>query len=139
MLPIPSVFREHGCVPFGIPASAIGLVVSGDVAGMTIYTDRFMRKVWFPQAPPKCPPTDMQRKQRWRFVQAMADWSAQTDQVKADWEQITKRASLVMTGHNLWVSVSLGGTFDALNTLRNQTGVWVDDPPWIPWPEDVPP
>jgi len=125
-------------VPFGIPASCIGMVVSGDVAGMTIYTDRFMRKVWFPQAPPKCPPTPMQLKQRWRFTQAMANWKGQSDQVKADWEELTKRGSLIMMGHNLWVSVSLGGTFDALDTLQHQTGVFVDDPPWIPWPTHIP-
>jgi hypothetical protein len=120
---------------FGIPVSAIGMVVSGDLAGMTIYTDRFCRKVWFPQAPPCEPPSPMQVKQRWRFKQAMANWVAQSDQVKADWEAITLKASLVMTGHNLWIHVSLRMAYQLLSTLSHQTGVTVANPPPVPWPE----
>lgn len=119
---------------FGVPLSVIGLVVSGDLAGMTIYTDRYMRKVWFPQAPPCEPPSPMQVKQRARFAEAMANWNALTDQVKADWEQITLRASLIMTGHNLWVRVSLRGEFKLLATLQRQTGISVANPPNVPWP-----
>lgn len=120
---------------FGVPVNVLGMVVSGDLAGQTIYTDRFMNKVWFPQAPPKEPPTPMQIKQRARFTQAMADWHSQSAQVKADWEAITLKASLVMTGHNLWIRVSLRGEFELLATLQRQTGVSVADPPYIPWPD----
>jgi hypothetical protein len=122
-------------VPFGIPCNVIGLIVSGDLAGQTIYSDKFMRKVWFPQAPPKKPPSPMQVKQRARFATAMANWKSQTDAVKEAWEQITLRASLVMTGHNLWVHFSLSGDFVALETLQQQTRVTVANPPVVPWPD----
>lgn len=134
MLSIPSVPWLISTMAFGIPVSAIGMVVSGDLAGMTIYTDRFCRKVFFPQAPPDKPPSPLQVKQRARFSQAMADWYAQNDQVKADWEQITLRASLIMTGHNLWLHIALTGNLTLLHTLIRQTGVAVADPPLVPWP-----
>lgn len=120
-------------MPLGYPANLLGFVVSGDIAGQTIYTDRFMRKVVFPQAPPTKPPTPMQVIQRCRFATAVANWHAATESQRVGFEQISLKASLCMTGLNLWISVSLQGTVLMLDTLCKQTGIFVDDPPLIPW------
>lgn len=119
---------------FGVPVSLLGFIVKGDLAGQTIYTDRHGRKVYFPQAPPNKPPSPLQVVQRARFAAALGNWKALSHQQKAAWEAITLKASLCMTGHNLFIHVSLRGDFSNLATLQAQTGIDVDDPEYIPWP-----
>lgn len=112
----------------GIPASALGLIVSGDVDGLTIYTDRYGRKVAYPKAPPKEPPTDFQIYYRSRFGAAQANYMALTVPQKAAYEDLTKAANLCMTGQNLFIHVALKHTFALLDTLQQQTGVTVVPP-----------
>ncbi len=118
---------------FGIPASMLGLVVSGDLAGQTIYTDRFGRKVYFEQAPPKQGPSPMQIIQRARFAEALRNWSDASIATRDGYESISLRASLCMTGLNLWIHVSLRHTTELLATLQRQTGLTVADPPLVYW------
>ena len=117
---------------FGIPASCLGLIVSGDLAGQTIYTDRFGKKVWFNQAPPRKGPSDMQTTQRSRFRQALDSWADADPGQRATFEAISLRASLAMTGLNLWIHVALCHTTELLATLQGQTGLTVADPPLVP-------
>jgi len=106
-----------------------GLIVSGDVGGLTIYTDRFGKKVTFPKSPPKEPPTPIQVALRTRFKTAQANYMALSDVAKADWELLVQRTHLCMTGQNLFISVSMRRTFDILDTLMRQSGVSVTPPP----------
>lgn len=112
----------------GIPANVIGLIVSGDVDGLTIYTDRYGRKVAYPKSPPKEPPTDFQIYYRGRFKTAQANYMALTVPQKAAYENLTKASNLCMTGQNLWIHVALKHTFGLLNTLQEQTGISVIPP-----------
>ncbi len=112
----------------GIPASILGLIVSGDIDGLTIYTDRYGRKVAFPKAPPKEPPTDFQVYYRNRFRIAQRNFMALTIMEKVDYESLAKAASLCMTGQNLFIHVSLKHTFALLDTLQSQTGITVVAP-----------
>lgn len=112
----------------GIPASVIGLIVSGDVSGQTIYTDRYGRKVVYPKAPPKEPPTDFQIYYRTRFGAAQAAYMALTIAQKKAYEDLTKAANLCMTGQNLWIHVALKHTFALLDTLQLQSGITVLPP-----------
>lgn len=120
---------------FGIPVGLFGMGVSGDIDGMTIYTDRHMRKVFFPQAPPCDPPSPMQVKQRARFCEAISNWRDTSQNERDGFESISLRASLRMTGLNLWIHVSLQRAFELLATLRRQTGIMVANPPAVDWPE----
>lgn len=112
----------------GIPASCLGLIVSGDVDGITIYTDRYARKVAYPKAPPKEPPTQMQVDVRARFAAAQAEYMGLSSSEKAAYEELTKGASLCMTGQNIFISVAMKRTFGILQTLMDQTGVTVTPP-----------
>lgn len=112
----------------GIPASIIGLIVSGDVDGITIYTDRHNRKVAYPKAPPKEPPTQMQVDVRARFGSAQAEYMGLSPLQKAAYEELTKKANLCMTGQNLFIHVAMKRTFGTLTTLEEQTGVAVEPP-----------
>lgn len=119
---------------FGIPASMLGLVVSGDLAGQTIYTDRHGRKTFFVQAPPLKPPSPMQLAQRARFRVALENWALASTSDRSGYEAISLAAGLCMTGLNLWIHVSLQGSLQFLATLQRQTGISVGDPPFVPWP-----
>ena len=112
----------------GIPASMLGLIVSGDVDGLTIYTDRHARKVAYPKAPPKEPPTPLQVWARGRFKVAQAEYMAAAPAEKVLWESLTKRASLCLTGQNLFIHVAMKHSFAVLDTLMQQTGVSVIPP-----------
>lgn len=113
----------------------LGMVVSGDLAGQTIYTDRFGKKVYFVQAPPKSGPSPMQLKQRQRFTAAVENWRDSSQDQRVGYEGISLAASLAMTGLNLWVHVSLSGNAEVLATLQRQTGIAVSDPPFVEWPD----
>lgn len=112
----------------GIPASALGLIVSGDVADVTIYTDRFGRKVAYPKAPPKEPPTALQVNQRARFTAAQAQYMALSLSDRKDWENLAIKASLCLTGQNLLIHVAMQHAFKLLGTLIQQTGISVTPP-----------
>ncbi len=112
----------------GIPASILGLIVSGDCSGETIYTDRHGRKIHFPVAPPKKPPTQMQIDIRARFTAAQAEYMTLSPIDREDWELLTKRASLCMTGQNLFISVAMRRTYGTLDTIVKQTGISVIPP-----------
>lgn len=122
-------------MPLGFPPSLLGFWVSGDFAGETYYTDRFHRIVSFPIAPPCDPPSPMQVKQRGRFATAVANWHVADAADREGFEEISLRASLCMTGLNLWIHTSLKGNFEQLGTLQRQTGISVNDPPFVAWPE----
>lgn len=112
----------------GIPASVIGLIVSGDIDGLTIYTDRHGRKIAYPKAPPKEPPTEPQIWLRARFRWAQSQYMALDASERAAWELLACRASLCMTGQNLLIHVAMKHSFELLDTLMRQTGVTVTPP-----------
>lgn len=118
-------------MPYGYPATLLGLIVSGDLGPSTIYTDRAGRKVEFPKAPPTKPPSPGQQFQRDRFRQAQANYMALTPAEKHDWEQLTLRTALSLTGQNLYISVSMKGSYDFLQTVQRQARVTVANPPRV--------
>ena len=111
-----------------IPASSLGLMVSGDIGGLTIYTDRHGRKVAYPKSPPKEPPTDLQKLVRSRFKSAQAEYMTLTPTQKADYEHLVCMSSLAMTGQNIFIHVATMHTAAMLDTLMRQTGITVPQP-----------
>ncbi len=117
---------------FTVPWQLMGIWVSGDVGELTIYTDRFGRKVPFPKSPPKEPPSPRQVHQRERFRLAHVAWKALTDVEKEQLELATNRGSVVMTGQNLFISVALNNSQDGLDTLARQTNTTLPTVEFIP-------
>jgi hypothetical protein len=115
-------------MPYGLPASVLGLIVSGDLGPSTIYTDRFGHKVEFPKSPPKEPPSPGQQYHRERFRIAQRGYMALTPAIKAKWEDITRKVSLCMTGQNLYIHVAMKADYDYLDTLCHQSGITVPPP-----------
>lgn len=112
----------------GIPASAIGLIVSGDVDGITIYTDRHGRKIAYPKAPPKEPPSDAQVALRARFKAAQAQYMSWRQPKRDAWEDLARAANLCLTGQNLLIHVAMKHTYEFLETIMRQTGIRVYPP-----------
>jgi len=100
-----------------------GLIVSGDIGDLTIYTDRFGRKTAYPISYPNKPPSPLQIIQRNRFRDAQAQWSTLTTAQRAAYELAVNRASLCMTGQNLYISIALKASWGTLETIAKQTGV----------------
>ena len=108
---------------YTIPWQFLGMTVSGDVGDITIYTDRFQKKVAFPKSPPKEPPSPQQVIARENFRLAQASWMTLDDQEKANLESATKKVSAPLTGQNLFMSAVLLKSNADLETFERQSGV----------------
>ena len=112
-----------------VPWNLIGLIVSGDIGDLTVYTDRFGKKVAFPKSPPKKPPSPAQTIQRAAFKSAQSSWRSLTDSEKESLESATKKLSIPMTGQNLWIHTLMTNDETALQTVENQSGIPLPTPP----------
>lgn len=125
---MPSISSRGKTVPHGIPFNILGLWVSGDLSGYTIYCDRHGRITVFPKAPPKEPPSEPQRRLRERFAEAQANYMALNEAAKADWETLTQKCYLCMTGQNLFISHSLRPNPGSLAAMIRNSGIDVETP-----------
>ncbi len=114
------------------PWQLMGIWVSGDVGGITIYTDQRGRKTAFPKSPPEKPPSEKQIHQRARFRTAQVAWSNLTDTEKRNLEEACIRTSLVLTGQNLYISASLRNDDEGLVTVSRQANVPLPTVTYIP-------
>lgn len=103
----------------------MGLRVGGDLDGLTYYVNKRGNVTWFAKAPPAKPPTRKQTFQRNAFRLVAELWNQQSDAQQAAYDSITRRASLCMTGYNLFVHVELTNDQDTLRTLERQTDVTI--------------
>ena len=115
-------------MPIGTPVSMLGLFLSGDLGDETIYTDRYGRKIHYKKSPPEKPPTEPQIQIRTRFKLAQKEYMALAQADRLDYELLVQRASLCMTGQNLFIHVAMKLTFGTLGTLQQQTGISVIPP-----------
>ncbi len=99
----------------------MGMYVTGDWGPLTFYTSRRGKVVWFPKSPPLSPPSPWQTSQRNTFRLAALWWSTLTSAERTDYELASKRASLCMTGYNLFVHFKTTNDDAAQKTLERQT------------------
>lgn len=108
---------------WSVPWQLMGLEVSGDIGDLTIYTDRFGKKVAYPKAPPKEPPSFLQIIQRQRFADGQAAWMALDPDEKDALERATKKVSAPLTGQNLFISTYMRADSADLQTFSSQSGI----------------
>lgn len=104
-------------------ANLMGLRIGGDLDGITYYTSKRGRIVFFAKAPPDKPPSPKQQTQRNRFRLYAILWWQKTPHQRRNWETITRRASLCMTGYNLFIYIESSDDQATLATLKRQTNV----------------
>jgi len=112
--------------------SLMGLDLSGDLDGWTIYQTRRGRLVAYPASPAMKPPTPSQKQQRARFKFAQLQWRSLTTANKKAWEQITNSLSLVMTGQNLFISLQLVDRSSMWPTVVRRTKTTLTYPALVP-------
>jgi len=99
----------------------LGLLIGGDLGPFTFYKSQRRLTVWFDKAPPLSPPTDLQTAQRNRFRSAAAWWKRLSNHQRREYELASQRASLRITGYNLFVHFKLTRDQAALETLERRT------------------
>lgn len=104
-----------------LPFNLLGFRVAGDVSGFTCYTDKFGRKVWYKKAPPDKPPSQRQLDRRRLFKLAVEAWKNLTAEEKQQLEIAASKASLCLTGQNLYTSCSLRAAEGTYRTIERQT------------------
>lgn len=120
-----------GQMALAIPPDLLGFRVSGDVDGITIYTDRYGRKIAFKKSWPDKPPSASQAINRARFRTAVASWRNLTQPERDAYERATLSLSLYMTGINLYVHLCLRGTAIEWEQLCQSSGESLYQPPWV--------
>ena len=101
--------------------SFLGTVLWGDIGPLTIYRNMNGKLVAFQKTFPKHVPSPFQVTQRQLFIDAAAAWRALTPSKRAQWETATQRASLRMTGYNLFVHWQLEHDDEAIQAVQRQT------------------
>lgn len=113
---------------WSIPWQVMGLQVSGDFADLTIYSDRFNRKVPFLKSPPKEPPSPAQVAQRAAFKAAQQSYMALSASQKATLEKACQLTSIPLTGQNLWIHTLMVRDKPAYLTIGRQSGLTLPTP-----------
>jgi hypothetical protein len=106
----------------------IGLKCQGDLGPITCYTDRHNRVVWYPKAPPKEPPTDLQLTRRARFTLAGQLWNELTIEQREEWTLAARRAHLRISGYNLFTYLITSHRYDVIKTIEFQSDIQLTYP-----------
>jgi len=101
----------------------LGLNSQGDLGALTVYTSATGKLIIFPRAPPLNPPSIEQIYQRQLVVAAARAWNELTTAEKSNWEKAAKRASLKITGYNLFTYWSITHDSAPIQTIEAQTGI----------------
>ncbi len=81
----------------------LGWNATGDLGGLTAYTRRTGRTVWFVKSPPLKPPTYHQRVMRNRFRNIAVAWNALRPAARRSWMRAAHAARLRIGGYALYV------------------------------------
>jgi len=100
----------------------LGWGLTGDFGGLTAYTTEAGKVVMFPRAPPLNPPSDAQQAQRDKLTEAANEWAKLDLPSQQKWQQAARRASLRITGYNLWAYWWLTKDTATVATVAHQSG-----------------
>jgi hypothetical protein len=101
--------------------SLLGFVQWGDFANLTTYRSKRGKLVWFEKTWPDKPPSPKQEIQREIWRAAASQWRELTDDQRHQWALAARRASLCMTGYNLWIYWYISFDDATIRTLEHQT------------------
>lgn len=101
--------------------SLMGWNATGDMGGLTFYTNKRRKLTYFIKAPPKVPSNYWQQRNQNNFRLAAYAWNAIGKGARAAWERATKKLSLRITGYNLLVYYLTTADVDAIRTIEQQT------------------
>lgn len=98
--------------------SIMGIRIQGDCCGFTCYVSRRHKIVFFPQAPPKEPPSHQQRMMHARWAAAARTWRHMPLEYQLRWKHAVKRAKIPFSGYSLFVAFFTKPDPPALATIE---------------------
>lgn len=101
----------------------LGFNPSGDLGPYTIYTNKRGLPVWFLKAPPRQPPSLLQRLNRSRFQAAAWLWVNTPFAERLAWNNAARLAGLTITGYNLFTYYVHTADVDAIKTVERNSGI----------------
>lgn len=101
----------------------MGFNTQGDYGPWTFYTDKRKGLVFFVKSPPLEPPSLLQTSVRNAIRTAAYVWRSLSPQQRTDWETVSKRAHLTITGYNLFIFWILRNEDAAIHTLERLTKI----------------
>lgn len=109
-------------VPIEDSFSILGLQLWGDIGPFTVFRNKRGEVIWYLKAPPTKPASALQKIYRDRWRAAAIQWQALTKKKQQRWELASKRASLGITGYNLFLYWRTTSDDLAIRTIERQTG-----------------
>lgn len=109
--------------PHGKLWSLLGLVAWGDLGPLTFYRRPEGRLVAYGKTWPETSARPRQLVVRANFKAAIDAWHALTAYQRAAWTLAARRASLCMTGYNMFLYWTLTQETAVIRTIEHQTGV----------------
>ncbi len=103
-------------------AAWLGWNCTGDIGGITGYTRRNGRTVWFKKSPPLRPPSYHQRVMRNRFRSIATAWNAMPEARRQSWIRAAHAAHLRIGGYALFVWNQFHHDRAAIATIQRLSG-----------------
>lgn len=103
-------------------SGCLALKLQGDIGGLTTYTTRRGRIVYFIQAPPNQPMSADQSYFRSQFRAAIACWQAMSKQQQQAWYRACRTAHLRIGPTALIVAALMPGRTSDIRTIERQSG-----------------
>jgi len=107
----------------------LGLEISGDLGDVTMWRTRRGKIVCYPRTVPGKVPSIAQQNHRQHFRESVARWMLLTNCEKQHYEDASRKCSLPMTGHDLWIRWTFAGTIAEAQTIERLAGVKLVYPP----------
>jgi hypothetical protein len=101
--------------------SLLGFVYWGDFADLTLYKSARGKIVLFHKTWPEVPGSPEQLALRQQMRDAATAWRTLTTPQRQAWELASRKASLCMTGYNLFVWFAFTQDLSTLDTIQRQT------------------
>lgn len=101
----------------------LGFRPTGDLDGLTIYTTKRRKTVFYNRAPPTKPPTVTQRMMRSAFRTAALAWQGMPPSQRANWHKAASKAHLYLNGYTLWTYWCTKRDQPTIRTIQHQSGV----------------
>ncbi len=108
---------------FSRTISLLGFRPWGDLGGMTAYTTKRGRVVWFLKSPPRKRPSPAQLQARNSIKLAAQAWRGLTQQERLDWKHSLEMVGSPIIGYHAWVRYCRNRDQAPLNTMERHTGI----------------
>lgn len=107
----------------------LGFSMQGDLGGMTCYTSKRNKVIWFVKSPPLEPASPTQRAIRNIFVLNANVWRGFTAEQRATWSLAANAAKLRIHGYDLFTWFMRHRDRATLATIERQSGIAIHTPP----------